>query len=94
MANVTGQLLLDKEIQAVLEFMQAHIPTDKLVPVAEFLPGIARLLWGGYQQTSLVPLVISSAPLDVQPRVANESGPAGRCADGGFAAEADRHSLT
>jgi hypothetical protein len=44
----------NEHFQAVLKFMQANVPTAKLVAVAERLPEAARLLWGHFQQEPFV----------------------------------------
>ena len=44
------QLVADGHVKAVLEFMQANLPTAKLIGVADSLPQMARLLWGHYPQ--------------------------------------------
>jgi hypothetical protein len=44
------QLVADEHVKAVLEFMQSHIPTAKLIGVADSLGQMARLLWGHFPQ--------------------------------------------
>jgi len=44
------ELVLDNDVRAVMEFMQQKIPAEKLLGVAESLPGLARLLWVKFQQ--------------------------------------------
>jgi hypothetical protein len=44
------QLVADEHVKAVLEFMQANIPTSKLCGVADSLPQLTRLLWGHFPQ--------------------------------------------
>ena len=44
------QLVADEHVKAVLEFMQSHIPTAKLIGVADNLGQMARLLWGHFPQ--------------------------------------------
>jgi hypothetical protein len=43
-------VVIDSDLQSVADFMQAHLPTSKLISVAEHLPKIARLLWGEFPQ--------------------------------------------
>jgi len=86
------QLVADEHVKAVLEFMQANVPTAKLCGVADSLPQIGRLLWGRYEQEpfNAIGLVLPK-PTTVagQSRsVANESFPEQRCAhDDSVAAE-------
>ena len=62
MSTVTGQqLVVDRDVQAVLEFMQANILTNHLVGVAESLPDLARLLWGHHLQEPFQPLSLTLA---------------------------------
>jgi len=44
------QIVVDSDVQAVLEFMQANLPADKLLGVADGIPEMARLLWKQYPQ--------------------------------------------
>jgi hypothetical protein len=36
---------VDRDVQAVLEFMQSNIEVHKLIAVAESIPQLARLPW-------------------------------------------------
>lgn len=42
------QVKLDEHVQAVLEFMQRNVPTDRLVSVAREIDAFAPHLWGHY----------------------------------------------
>jgi hypothetical protein len=44
------QLQIDKDLHAVIEFMQGNIPANKLMSVAEKLPDLARVLWSHFPQ--------------------------------------------
>jgi hypothetical protein len=44
------QLVADEHVKAVLEFMQASVPTEKLIGLADSLPQMARLLWSHFPQ--------------------------------------------
>jgi hypothetical protein len=53
------EITIDKDLQAVVEFMQNGIPTTKLVQVAEALPKIARLLWERYPKESCIEMELT-----------------------------------
>lgn len=83
-------LTMDADLKTVAEFMQAHIPADRLVQVADRLAAIAPVLWGDAKALALVsdPIV----PAVRRPAAANGSPPAVGCAVDGFVAAADsRH---
>jgi hypothetical protein len=57
--RVTGQLVLDEYVASVVEFMEAHLPADRLEYVAERMPAIAKVLWSSdrcalYSERSIV----------------------------------------
>jgi hypothetical protein len=52
------EFFIDSDLQSVADFMQAHLPTSKLVSVADHLPKIARLLWGEFPQEPCQPLAL------------------------------------
>jgi hypothetical protein len=53
----------DRDVKAVLEFMQKNITASKLVGIAEALPGIARLRWSHNPQEPVQSLTLVSAGL-------------------------------
>ena len=57
------QFEVDRDLQAVLEFMQSNIPTAKLVGIAERMPQMARLLWGDNQQEPVRPIALRAEPI-------------------------------
>jgi len=78
-----AQLEVDRDLQSVLEFMQAKIPTNKLLGVAESLPQMARLLWGEFPQEPFqcAQLRQGAISVDRRPQAASESSPERKCAD-------------
>jgi hypothetical protein len=89
-----SQTLLDPHLQEVVEFMQACIPTSKLIAIAENLPQVARLLWNRFPQEPCLPLMLIPIKRDqVNPSqsTASESHLGYRCAgDDSAAAVGDR----
>lgn len=84
------ELLLNEETKVVLEFMQANIPTSKLLGVAESIPDVARLLWSGYPQEPLHVLQLQGLPItNGLPQDASGCGLGLRCADGDSAVAED-----
>lgn len=72
------QLVLDEDVKAVLEFMQAKIATCKLVQVAEVIPQMASVLWRHYTQEPFLPVALIGRQLnrlDGIPQAATESAP-------------------
>jgi hypothetical protein len=61
--EVFMDLILDSDVQAVAEFMQRTIPAGKLMPVAEKLSSLARLLWEKYPQEPCVGLTLAESAL-------------------------------
>lgn len=57
------EITLDESLKIILETMQSHIPTNKLVGVADCLPQMARLLWSHYPQEPFVGLSLNVVPL-------------------------------
>jgi hypothetical protein len=57
------QLKCDRDVQAVLEFMQSSIPASKLVMVADAVSRIAPILWSAGGETSVQPLTLSNEQL-------------------------------
>lgn len=55
-------LKIDRDVKAVLEFMQMNIEASKLIAAADCLPQVAKLLWQHYPQQSflLASLVLES----------------------------------
>lgn len=62
-------LRIDPDVQSVLAFMQQNIDSAKLVGVAQSIPGLAKLLWGGWQQGPVrtVALVLPKTGLSQSP---------------------------
>jgi len=48
------QLCIDDHVKAVLEFMQANVPSSKLCGVAEGIPQMTRLLCSHIPQESVI----------------------------------------
>lgn len=70
-------LTMDRDLQSLLEFMQINIPASKLVAVADCVPQMARLLWGGYSQEPLRAILLD--PLSIscaKPPISTEYDPA------------------
>jgi len=80
---------LDKDFQAVLEFMQEKLPTSKLVTIAERLPAMARLLWGHVQQEPFTAIALSVTKDYPSQSDAIGCDLAKQCAGGGSVVEAD-----
>lgn len=47
---------IDPDIQAVAEFMQAHIPAEKLVGIARDLAVLAPLVWRQHGLSDIQPI--------------------------------------
>lgn len=45
MDAVTGHLVLDQHVAIVVDFMERHVPADRLAFVAACLPNLANILW-------------------------------------------------
>lgn len=55
---------MDDDVRGVVEFMQRHIPADRLCAVAEVLPALAQVLWGHFDEgRPVVPLRIEMPPI-------------------------------
>lgn len=80
-----GHLILDEHVASVLEFMESHIPADRLEAVAQNLPTLARVLWGGSRCAQLFREPIRG----MQPN-ASESALAATCAGDGSVGAGDR----
>jgi hypothetical protein len=82
---LNGVITIDPDAQSVLEFMQARIPVDKLVSIADSLPQMARLLWGHYPQRPchLIGLEVPKTS-NLSQSTANEYVPVPACVGGGF----------
>ena len=57
-------LVLDSDIKAVLEYMQANVPASKLIGVAERVQELARPLWGQFPQEPCHSISLVSPKLD------------------------------
>ncbi len=51
--------LMDADIQAVVQFMQTHVPAARLVSVAAGLHALAPVMWGQYPCEAIKPLTVS-----------------------------------
>ena len=80
---------LDRDIRSVLDYMRSNVPAAKLVKVAETLPSLAHLMWGGYPKESFE-VFTACYP---QQSVATESSPVEVCAGDGSVAEGDGKKL-
>jgi hypothetical protein len=49
----------DRDVLAVLQFMQANIPCGKLVPVSEAVAPLAKSLWGHHNREAVLPVSLS-----------------------------------
>jgi hypothetical protein len=75
------ELAMDKDVQAVVEYMQNTIPTTKLRAVADILPKMAQLLWDKFPQEPCVGVALVDSGLRSDlPQYATESVPELRCA--------------
>ena len=52
-------LYADRDVLAVLEFMQANIPRGKLVSVSEAIAPLAKSLWGHHSREAVLPVSLS-----------------------------------
>ena len=50
------ELVCDRNVKEVLEFMQSSMPTDKLVGIAKGVAELAPILWGRYDGTAVAAL--------------------------------------
>ncbi len=69
------EVLMDKDLLAVADFMQANMAAVKLVSIAEAMPTLAKLLWGHNPQEPIRPIAIEITCLgraDVQRQAASE----------------------
>jgi hypothetical protein len=55
--------MVDRDLQAVVEFMQSTLPTNKLLSVSEALPQMARLLWSNNPQEPCIGAILSASPI-------------------------------
>ena len=81
------ELLMDKDLRLVVEFMQENLEAQKLVAVSESLPQIARLLWGDVPQEPIKAIRVMAC-LDLTRPTASECGLAGKCVGDGSVVEA------
>ena len=84
MGTVTGQLVLDEHVALVVEFMERHIPAERLVNVADHLPSLAKVLWSSNRCVS----IFRSLKCEQQSN-ASESVPVGPCVGDDSVAEED-----
>jgi hypothetical protein len=65
------QFEVDRDVQAVLEFMQTNIPAVKLVGVAESVAQMGRLLWSHNPQEPVLVVSLSRFPIKPCARQSN-----------------------
>jgi hypothetical protein len=58
--RVEVSIWMDEHLQATLEFMQANIPSTKLLGIAGSLPDVAGLLWGKLLQEPVTAIKLES----------------------------------
>ena len=58
--QLTMTVEMDKDVQAVAEFMQRRISAGRLMGVASGLSAIAPILWGLYPQEEVRPIRLSA----------------------------------
>ena len=87
MDAVTGHLVLDEDVAIVIDFMERHVPADRLAFVAACLPKLANLLWSPENPRDRCASVYRSLGFNCAPLPsASESSLGQRYADGGSAA--------
>ena len=59
------ELILDRDLKSVLEFMQSNVKVSKLIGISESLPQIARLLWEQYPQEPFKAVYLNPKPLSI-----------------------------
>lgn len=60
---------VDDDVRGVVEFMQRHIPADRLCSVANAMPALARVLWGHFDGGQpVVPLRIKMPSIEAGER--------------------------
>jgi hypothetical protein len=78
------RLVMDADVQAVAEFMQANVRASRLLAVSQWLAVLAPVLWSQYQPEPVIPLLLRASPCEPRTRsIASESNPAPGCADDG-----------
>jgi hypothetical protein len=86
-------LVVDKDVKAVLEFMWANTPPAKVIGVAEVIPQLARLLWSTDPQEPFSPIRLERDPAakfsacNQSPQAATESSLGTLCAGDDSVAE-------
>lgn len=87
------EIVLDRDVQAVLEFMQRTIPCEKLVAVGRSVAQLAPGFWGHYKGEDVTPISLSETTifcLEHRPAVATLSEATSSDAGGGFVVGMDR----
>lgn len=76
------EIWIDEDVQAVMEFMQTHVPACKLIGVSRAIGQFAESLWGRYPQQSVVCAELRAPNIGdgIQPS-ATESLPVGCAGD-------------
>ena len=62
------ELKLDRDVQAVTEFMQSNLPASKLAPVAVAVNKLADSLWGHYSPESVTTLTLMHPQITSSPQ--------------------------
>lgn len=57
------EIKVDRDVKAVLEFMQERVPPSRLASVASGIAVIAPVLWGHYQSEVVTALQMLAEPL-------------------------------
>ena len=62
----------DRDVLGTLEYMQTHVPTEKLVGVARQLGLLAPAIWGHHPQGEVVPFNFNPGRAECAPKAATE----------------------
>jgi hypothetical protein len=70
-------MIVDRAVEDVLAFMQAHVEADRLIAVSEAVAGIASLIWGKYPRRNVDALSFNNGQIignEISRRAANGCG--------------------
>lgn len=59
-------LEMDYHVKITAEWMQSHLPADKLVTAAEAVAALAPLLWGRYDRKDVQAIALVSPPIELK----------------------------
>jgi hypothetical protein len=59
------KLRVDSDLQSVVEFMQANIPTSKLLATAEAVALLGPVIWSHHERNSVAPAMLVSEPISL-----------------------------